>query len=69
MGSETGSYGQSGSSGGQLHSAKGLYESRKSYGRNVGTMGDVSEYRVEVSILLLLQYMYLIIQNILTLTL
>jgi len=50
MGSETGSYGHSGSSGGQPQSARSLYENRKKYGRNVGTMGEVSEYRVEVSV-------------------
>ena len=48
MGSETGSYGHSGSSGGQPHTAKSLFESRKDYGRNVGTSGEVSQYKIEV---------------------
>ena len=46
---EAESYEQSGSSGGGQSSAKDLYQQRKKYGRSVATMGEISEYRVEVN--------------------
>ena len=49
MGAERGSYGQSGSSSDQMP-AHALYQQRKNYGRAAGVMGEVSEYRMEVSV-------------------
>ena len=39
---------QSVSSGGAQPSAKAIYQQRKSYAKTVASMGEVSEYRVEV---------------------
>ena len=39
---------QSVSSGGAQPSAKAIYQQRKSYAKNVASMGEMSEYKVEV---------------------